>query len=250
MIVYLKTLVAVACILTLNYFLAVYQTFTIEKEVLNVFFGLFGVIYAIIIGFAIYLVLDDYNEVKSYIYAEVNELQDFRDYLMYVDNQDDLVQEIRTKIKQYVQAVVQKEWPAMAKNKDIDMDTPPEIYAIMKSINKIKPTNQSDITALERLIQSIGNITTYRTDRLLASHTKLPALVQHIIFILSLFIVVIFTLIPISNFWVNMGLNALNTFGIALIYFVIIDLNDPFAGVWCISPKPFEDLLKRFEEAK
>lgn len=247
--IYLKVFFVVLLILAFNFLLAkLHWTLpATDEKIMEIFFSLFGVIYAIIVGFAMYIVLDDYNEIKHYIHAEVNELQDLRDYLMWVDNQPKILQEIREKIKTYVEFIIFKDWPYMSKAQNADMDTPPEVYDLMKSINKIKPSNDSDVAALTRLIESIASLNNYRTDRLLSSHERLPGLIKHLIFILSLFIVFTFSLIPVSTFWVNMGLNALNSFGIAFIYFVIIDLDYPFSGVWCIKNEPYQQLLKRVE---
>lgn len=246
--VYLKTFLAMACILVLNYLLTLHPAFAIESNLLEIFFNLFGMIYAIIVGFAIYVVLNNYNEIRYYMSNEVNELQCLRDYLMYVDNQDDVKKEIKGKIKLYVESVVYKEWPAMIKSQKIDLDTPRELYDLMTAVNKIQPANASDNMALEKLIGSVSAITVHRTNRLSASLEKLPPLIRHLIFTLSMFIVVAFAFIPASNFWVNMGLNALNSFGIAFIYFVILDLDYPFGGVWCITPESFAELIPKLEQ--
>lgn len=238
-------MLVVLCILAFNYLLALHPTLTLNVNLLEIFFNLFGILYAIIIGFAIYVVLNNYNEIKYYMSNEINELQDLRDYLMYVDGQEETKKGIKKNIKRYVESVIHQEWTAMSLGKEVDIDTPAELYDVMVAVNKIEPANASDNVALDKLIGSISAITTYRTNRLNASIEKLPPLLRHLILILSVFIVFTFTLIPIDNFWVNMGLNGLNSFGIALIYFVIIDLDYPFGGVWCITPKPFEDFLKK-----
>lgn len=245
--IYFKTLFVVLIILVVNYLLYLHPLVTIDAASLEIFFNLFGVIYAIIIGFAIYLVLDNYNEIKYYMNCEVNELQDLRDFLMYVDNQKETNQEILQNIRKYAQSVVEVEWPAMCAYKSVDFDTPEPIYAIMKSVNKIQVNNESDKDALAKLIQNIADITTHRTNRLTASVDRLPSLFKHLIIMLSVVVVFSFTMIPIQNFWVNMGLNAVNSFGIALIYFIINDLDYPFGGVWSLQPTPFQDFLKKLE---
>jgi len=247
MSVYLKTLCVVICILAFNYALTLHPGIPLSFGLLEVFFNIFGVLYAIIVGFVIYLVLDNYNDIKSYIDSEINEIQDLRDYLIYVDEQEELKKEIKAKIKKYLDFVIHEEWPAMESYKKIDMDTPPIIYEIMVAINKIKVNNPSDQVALEKLIGSVAGITTYRTNRLSASLERLPMLMRHLIAILSAFIVLSFTLIPIENFWVNMGLNAISGFGISLIYFIIEDLDYPFGGVWSIKPEAFEELMKKLD---
>lgn len=245
--VYIKTILVTLVVTAINYWLILHPIASIDTNSLEIFLNLFGVIYAIIVGFAILVVLNNYNEIRLCMNAEINELQDLRDYLMYVDNQDEVKKEIETQIQEYAKYVIEKEWPAMSHYQTIDFDTPSHVYAMMTSINKIKPGNPSDVAALERLINSIAAITTCRTNRLTASVDRLPHLLCHLIVLLSAVLIFSFTMIPIKEIWLNVLLNAVNSFGIALIYFVIIDLDYPFEGVWSIKPEPFHALLKRWK---
>lgn len=49
---------------------------------------MFGCTYAIIVGFAMFLVSENFGNFKRRVHAEIDDLQDLRDYLVYVDNQD------------------------------------------------------------------------------------------------------------------------------------------------------------------
>lgn len=248
--VYAKVFFVVIVVSIINYLLILHPVASVGTDSLEIFFSLFGMIYAIIVGFSILVVLNNYNEIRLHMNAEINELQDLRDYLMYVDNQNEVRDEIAKNIREYAVFIVEKEWPAISHYQEVDFDTPPAIYEIMKSVNKIQPTNQSDIVALERLITTIAEITTARTNRLTASVDRLPALLRHLIVILSAVIIFSFTMIPIKEIWLNILLNAVNSFGIALIYFVIMDLDYPFGGVWSIQPEPFQAFLKRWDIQK
>lgn len=245
--VYAKTIVAMLCILAFNYLISLHPALAIDANLLQIFFNLFAMIYAIIAGFAIYSVLNNYNEIKYHMNNEVNALQCLRDYLMYVDHQEDVKKDVVAKIRDYVDAVIDKEWRAMQECRKTDMDTPRELYQLMAAVNTIQPANDSDNIALGRLIANISDITTQRTNRLAASLEKLPTLMHHLILTLSLFIMFTFTFIPTSSFYINMALNALNSFGIAFIYFMIVDLDYPFSGVWSITPEPFMELRKKLQ---
>lgn len=232
-------------ILGLGYLLITYPLWRIEGAILEVFFGVFGVMYAIVAGFIILVLLENYNAIKAHIWAEVNTLQDLRDYLVYVDNQDDVVDEIKEAIKSYVESVIQQEWTEMVSASQVDMDTSAEIYEVMKRINKIEVTNRSDAVALGKLIDTVGEITTHRTNRLYSSGEKLPVLLKLFIIILSVLVVFIFTLLPIQEAIIRFLLNGVNIFAVVYIYIIIWDLNRPFKGVWGIDNEPYRDLLAR-----
>ena len=188
-----RIIIAGLGLLGLSYLLVTFPLGRIEESVLEVFFGVFGVIYAIVAGFIILVLLENYSAIKAHIWAEVNTLQDLRDYLVYVDNQDTLVAEIKGAIKAYVESIIDKEWPQMINASQVDMDTSAEIYEIMQCINKLEVTNRSDSVALSKLIDTVGEITTHRTNRLYASGEKLPFLLMLFIIILSILVIFIFT---------------------------------------------------------
>ena len=234
-------------ILALSYLLIIYPLWHIEEDFVEIFFGVFSIIYAIVAGFVVMVLLENYNAINAHIWAEVNALQDLRDYLLYVDNQNNMIENIRETIKTYVKSVITKEWPEMMSSSKMDMDTSPEIYAIMKSVNKIEVTNQSDAVALSKLIDTVGDITTHRTNRLYSSEEKLPFLLMLFIVISSFLVVFIFTLLPIQDLMTKFLLNGVNIFAISFIYMIIWDLSHPFIGSWSISNKPYQHLLTRIE---
>jgi len=232
-------------ILGLSYFLITYPMWHIEDSILEIFFSIFSIIYAIVAGFVIMVLLENYNAINAHIWAEVNALQDLRDYLIYVDNQDDVVDEIKGTVKIYAESVVEKEWPEMMGSSKVDVDTSAEIYEVMKSINKIEVTNRSDAVALSKLIDTVGSITTHRTNRLYSSGEKLPFLLMLFIIISSALVVFIFTLLPIADTIIRFWLNGVNIFAVVFIYVIIWDLSHPFLGTWCINNEPYRDLLSR-----
>ncbi|MDM8559833.1 DUF4239 domain-containing protein [Candidatus Parabeggiatoa sp. HSG14] len=237
-------IIIVLLIFGLNYLL-ITPLWHIEDSILEIFFSIFSIIYAIVAGFVIMVLLENYNAINAYIWAEINALQDLRDYLVYVDNQDEVVDKIKRTVKIYAESVIEKEWPEMVSSSKVDMDTSAEIYEVMKSINKIEITNQSDTVALSKLIDTVGNITTHRTNRLYSSYEKLPFLLMLFIIISSFLVVFIFTLLPIQDTIIRFLLNWVNIFAVVFIYIIIWDLSHPFNGTWSISNEPYRDFLTK-----
>jgi hypothetical protein len=102
----------------------------------------------------------------------------------------------------------------------------------------------------ERLINTVANVTTHRTNRITVSIETLPSLLVQLLSILSLFMVTACSLIPIDETAFKLLLTVANSFGIAFAYFVILDLDYPFRGVWSLQPRPFEQFIKRHEASQ
>ena len=210
----------------------------------EIFFTILGTIYAVMAGFVMLVVLENYTTIKNHLAEEVNSLQDLRDYLLYLDNQEDKVQTIKDRIKTYVDSLVNSEWPSMMKKSRMHVDTSPEIYQIMSGIHQINVDNPSDRVALQKLIDIVGRVTTLRTDRLTACSEALPRSLIHVMQLLSASVIVVFMLVPLGNFAMIVALNGLVAFVITMIYGMIQDLNNPFKGSWSVTPELFVDLQK------
>lgn len=242
--VYSKTVLVVALVAVIDWLLTHTSWWHMPEGTLEIFFAVFGVVYAIIVGFAMYEALTNYSEIRQCMNSEVNELNDLRDYLIYVDGQEQVKQDIKADVKRYARNVVEKEWPMMSASQALDITTPDEMYRLMESVRRITPDGPADVLAVDRLIVTLSKITTLRTNRITASVEKLPSLLVQLLSILSLFMITAFTLVSVPATTLKVLLTVANSFGIAFTYFVILDLDYPFHGVWSLQPKPFERFLQ------
>lgn len=253
---YIKTAVFGSGLFAFGYVLSTRGGISITPGVLEVFFGLFGAFYAIIVGFIIFIAMESYNRVRALIGAEVNALQDLRDFLVFVDDDptdpaksnEQARMRIRNTLYGYVKQVVTREWPIMCSGRRMTADfrdTPEELTALMKAVNGIHVGNRSDAIALQLMVDTIAQVTTHRTDRLAACGDRLPGALRHLVFWISLLAVLVFSVIEIADPTVKWTLSAINVFSITFIYFIVLDLNDPFRGAWRIDQSDFEDLLRR-----
>ena len=179
MSLYLKTLVLGTILFLAGYGLSTVSGLKVDSSTLEVFLGLFGAFYAIIIGFIIFIAMDNYNRVRELISAEVNALQDLRDYLVFVDHDEtnpkdrnhEVAQDIRRDLRGYVEQVTNREWDIMMGGDRVTADfrdTPEELIQLMRSVNGIYVGNPSDEVALQLMVNTIAQVTTHRTNRLAA----------------------------------------------------------------------------------
>ena len=247
--VYIKTLFVMLLILAGGYGLSLGQWKAVDISILETFFGAFGTIYAIVIGFVIFQVLDYYNQLKSHISSEINAIQNLRDFLAFIDDHDPEVKETLERIDDYVASIIDEEWPNMLAEEKTNMDTSDALYQVIKSVNGIEPQNQSDLVALEKLIQTISEISTHRTHRLKESRTnRLPPLLKQLVIILSSFIILAFTFLPLEDMVVKVIFTSAMTFAVTLIYFVILDLDSAYTGSWAVTNDRYKELLSENEK--
>jgi hypothetical protein len=78
-------------------------------------YAVIGVVYAVLLGFATVTVWERYDRAQASVEQEANDLAD-----LYRDAQtfpSDIRAELESRIRDYVQLAVEKEWPAMAERK-------------------------------------------------------------------------------------------------------------------------------------
>lgn len=211
----------------------------------GVFFTVFGVLYAIMLGFLLVEALNKYNDLSATLDQELNQLQDIRDALIYLDNSEKIEDNIRQKLKVYAESVSGKEWDEMTKPKtDMSSDTSEELYDLMKAVHDIEITNDSDREVLKLIMGKTFEITTLRTQRINLSNQTLPQRLLALIAFMSLVLIAGFALMGVDQAWVHVFMVAALTAAAHLLYAVMRDLDNPFVGVWNLSHKEFDDFAK------
>lgn len=242
-------ILSVTLALILLYFSRTYFIYAgIENDLSawGVFFTVFGVLYAILLGFLLIDVLNRYGSLSETIELEINSLEDIRDFLVYLDGNKNIVVRMKKSLYGYVNSVVNKEFPAMSDlSKTIDSDTSKELYRIMETTHKIKINNESDHVALGAIVAKISDVTTFRTKRINLSNEKLPPRLKVLIMFMSIVLTLGFALMSISNVWVHVIMIVSLVTSMHLLYLVISDLDRPFAGKWIIDSTPYKKLGKK-----
>ena len=215
------------------------------------FYSVFGMIYAIVSGFLLVEVLNRFNKLSEVVEAELNAISDVRDFLLYVDGQEDIKQSVKKELQEYVHSVATVEWSTM--NDDyavLNSDTSKELYDVMHAVNKVGVNNESDREALHFLISEMSSITSLRTERISIANQQLPPRLKHLLVYMSVVLVAAFVINAGMEPWIHCFMVGSITACVHLLYIVIADLNTPFTGLWTISVSPLIELYLTFDETK
>ncbi len=219
----------------------------------EVFFSVFGVLYAIIIGLLLVDVLGRYQKMLVIVRKELNALQDIRDFLIYCDIKKEIKHNIKKRLQQYIEKIIDKEWKSMAVEKEKeDSDTSKKLLALMRAVHKMeKPNlNTSDKIAFESIINTTALVTTYRTERLELAEEHLKSPLRYLIIFMSVILVMGFVLLIVESPWIHGFMVFAIVSAIGLLYIVIDDMNHPFSkGLWQIDNQLFKNLNKRLERS-
>ncbi len=213
------------------------------------FFSVFGMLYAIISGFLLVDVLGRYNDLTNTFEAELNAVEDVRDFLVYVDgNQDDVKLEVKRRLADYISSVSEREWKAMERGIPLNSDTSKELYGIMQAVDRIEVTNESDRVALASLIDKISDLTTLRTKRISLANQRLPTRLKLLTLFMSFILVLGMVFVGAKEFYLHVSMVGSVTFAVHLLYMIITDLDRPFNGVWNLDKAPLDAVEEAFQK--
>ncbi len=215
------------------------------------FFTVFGVIYAIVAGLMVAELLGRFHRLSKVVQDELNAIEDVRDFLIYVDDQQDTKHRIFRTLSAYVASVAHREWRQMCQRRRrvaIDTDTSAELYAVMQAVERIDMRDQSDQVALAAIIGRLAEITTFRTERLHLSGHHLSPAIKALVAFMSAVVIGGFALMAVGSIWVQGFMVVSAAVAVYLLMTVIVDLHHPFDGMWTITRAPFLTVLEHLEQ--
>ena len=249
------TLVVIVLITLTTRHYMFYQNIDIDLDSWGVYYGTYGILYAILIGFILIGTLGRYEDLKLAVDSEINVIQNIRDLLIYFSDptsiqraeskgyrseQIGVLLNIRQCLYVYVKSVYEKEWLKMSDKSELtDPDSTQELKDIFVSVSKLKSQDENDSIALTSIINSLTDLTNHRTKRIYLSNEEIPPPIMKLLIFMSIFLVSGFLILGVQNMWVHLIMIISFSVTLQLIINLLIDLNTPFSGIWNIDNKRY-----------
>ena len=122
----------------------IYGNITIDIGSWGVFYTVFGVLYAIIIGFILIATLDKFDNLKRSIDSEVNEIQNVRVLLKYFsDSQKEVINNVRKALLIYVNSIHSIQWDKMVEKVSLP-EFSSKLENVIESVSHLKSEDEND----------------------------------------------------------------------------------------------------------
>ncbi len=198
--------------------------------------SILGTTYAVIIGFMLYTVWIDFGTAELNADAEANALVSL--YRL----SDGLVPQQGVKIKQlaraYGDAVVDQEWPEMARN-----TTPTETREIIRqmwlTLMQSKGASPTEVTAEDHALRELTSLGGYRRIRLVENAARLPGVLWWVLLVGGTVTIASTCTFGASNGILHIIQVGAFTLLIALVLAAIADINRPFQGAVHVNDYAF-----------
>jgi len=215
-----------------------------HHEVGGFFIGLLGVIYAILLGFVVLVVWEEFEDAKNTVAREANQLGDI--FQMSRGFPTPIQQRVRQAIQTYAQLVIDDEWRTMLQGM-----ASPRVHEAMNSLwhayMDIEPNTARENALYSQTLDRLNALSENRRLRLHASHDAVPTLMWGLLWAGGIITVLFTYFFGVQNLRSQVLMTAALTTLIAFVLFLIAAIDHPFAGEIRVTPEPFMQILESMQ---
>jgi len=213
-------------------------------DIASYFFLMIGTLYAVLIAFAIYVVWTQFQDAGANLEHEVNAVADLSRMAAGLPEPQHTM--IRNALLDYVHAVIEDEFPAMAEGRE----SPRTWEAIQKLMDVY--SNGSVSSAKEQVymgesLKHLNDLANYRRIRLFTSRGTVPPLLWYLLFGGGAVLIAFTYFFGHESIVWQAAMTAALTATLSFSLYLIVAYNGPYDGTTRISPAPYELELQHIQ---
>lgn len=198
-----------------------------------------GTIYAVLLAFVVYAVWTQFNEARTLIEREANDVVDvFR-------TTQGLPEPIRSTLRDhldcYVHDVLKDEWPAMGRCDLTALERGGKrLDAAWNELRAFEPSNDRETALFTETLGRFNQLFDVRTMRLTSACMRVPLALKLLLYTGALMVIASLYLFAVESFAIHALITVATAGAISHILYIVDDLDDAFGGEWRIPRRPFE----------
>jgi hypothetical protein len=197
-----------------------------------------GAIYAVLLAFVVYAVWGQFNEARTQVDREANEVVDlFRTADGFPDEQR---RQIQQSLARYVDAVLDEEWTAMARGDEPVFERVSlHLEAVWDGLHCFEPTSECHKGLHGEALTRYNDLSDVRTSRLTSARTRIPPGLKMLLYTGATVLVGSMYLLAIDEVVIHAIVTGAIAGAVSHILYLIADLDDAFDGDWQVSRDAF-----------
>jgi len=196
-----------------------------------------GVLYAVALGLMVVGVQSGYSEVQMVVMKEAYLAED-----LYIDA-DGLSEPMRSKIhelaKSYVDAVIEKEWPAIAKGDFSDQETHLIVDKLAHSIAIHEPESDHELVVFAEMLSGVNQLLDLRRERLHLGGDGIGIVTWTVVALGGLLTIGVACFYNTQSARAHHALVGTMSLMFTLMIFLIVAMDRPLWGTFSVSSDPF-----------
>jgi Protein of unknown function (DUF4239) len=218
-----------------------------NNEVAGFKFATIGVIYAVLLGFAVITVWGKWAEAETNVGIEAGAAVTVFRLANVIE--DEASSAVRTRMAEYLRAAITTDWPAMQLGKS-SPEVTRALTSIYEALLKYEPKEARGAAVMAELLRQLDLLGEARRARIVMAGGVVPGIVWLVLFGGAV-VTISFTFLFATK---NLRAQVIMTGGLALLIFstllVIVAIDHPFAGSVSVEPTPLAVVLADFGGAK
>jgi len=217
-----------------------------NHEVAAIIFNAFGVLYAVVVAFVVFVTWSGYDEATKNLQLEASQVIDlFGSAKAFPDPASKV---IRDGLIAYTNSVHNDELPRMAGG-DIGVYSSGSLRDLINVFDSMEdkalPNRELYLESLRRL----NNLAEYRRLRIFAGNDVVPPMMWMVMFVGGLIMVLYTYFFGARNIRAQYIMTSALTIMISQILFVVYVLDHPFTGTGRVSSRPFDEAMELMQKA-
>lgn len=213
-----------------------------HNNIVGYIFGTLGVFYAVLLGFAVFLVWQQYEDAEHYAALEAWEsVAIYHDLSLYPD--PELASPIKQALASYMKSVINEEYPAMTQMKQ-SKATEETFHDLWTKLGTLSAHDLGKQALYSRALTDMHNMAISRMNRLQAADDEMPQIMWLVLIFGAVVTVGCTFFFSADHVTAHLALTCLLAVVLATVWFVIMGLDHPFLGWARIKTGSYEKALE------
>jgi hypothetical protein len=213
----------------------------VNNEVAGFKFAVLGVIYAVLLGFAVIVVWENFRDGTSAVIEEASALSTV--FRLSDGVGPDVAENIRAAAHRYGVVLVTKEGPILARGGLVSVEATDALSALYAAVLTADPRTLEQSDAYQDLLAALTALSDGRRDRLELAGSTVPEVVWIALFGGAILNVAFTLFFGTRHIWVQMVMSGMLSAVIFMALFAIITMDHPFFGSVRVSMEPIAYVL-------
>ena len=217
------------------------RSLKVHNDITGPIYSTLGVIYAVLLGFVVVIVWQDFNRAKLNVEMEVNCLAN-----LYIDSEpfeQIFKQKVHSGIGIYTKAVID-EWDVLARG-GYNLKAQKAIEQLIILYSSYSPQNETEKVFFAKSIDQVNELFSLRMLRLMDTNTGIHFLLWFVLITGGVITIVFTIFFGTESLSAKIIMSTLLAMLIVLVLFTILEFSFPFTGSAKVPCESFKQLLVR-----
>lgn len=225
---------------------APYEILEGHKEIAGFIYGILGTIYAVILGFSVIFLWEQYHDAETVADREASQLSNLHRLAQALPA--DQQEAFSSSLEKYCRLVIEEEWPLMDQ-RETSPKTHEQLLDIWRKGQALDPQTEREKIILGKMVDTLTQLDDARRGRLLAARSSLPRPLWFVLIAGAALTIGFSYLFGIRNAIAHTVITIFLAASIGLGLFLIAALEGPFSGSLRLSPEAFTAVLESWRQS-